>query len=185
MNCFQFNKVWDSKSEASISFCDPNGADIAVVVENDLIQASLNRTLSDFSNLSVFNSTNIKDIDRNNASFLDLNLSNDLSIRTKLLIGSDGANSLIRSKANMNVSKWDYDQIAICATLKLDEVKNCMLNTIVNKHFEFRQNLFVLFTLLTLFLENVKSHSMAALFANRTNCPSPSNSMFISFNFCM
>ena len=37
-------------------------------------------------------------------------------------LGSDGANSFIRNKVNFNVMKWDYDQVAIVATLKLTEV---------------------------------------------------------------
>lgn len=36
--------------------------------------------------------------------------------------GADGANSFVRQNAQFNVTKWDHDQMAIIATLKLAEV---------------------------------------------------------------
>ncbi|CAF0735958.1 unnamed protein product [Brachionus calyciflorus] len=110
--------VWDGSSDAFISFKNEEGSNLAWIVENDLILASLNRNLSNFDNVKVFYSNKIQSFDQNEQS-VDLKLKDDCSIRTKLLIGSDGGESFIRKQANLDVTKWDYDQTAIVSTLKL------------------------------------------------------------------
>jgi 2-polyprenyl-6-methoxyphenol hydroxylase-like FAD-dependent oxidoreductase len=43
-------------------------------------------------------------------------------LKNKIKLGSDGANSFVREKAKFNVMRWNHDQMAIIATLKLAEV---------------------------------------------------------------
>jgi 2-polyprenyl-6-methoxyphenol hydroxylase-like FAD-dependent oxidoreductase len=132
LDCFDFiqNKrfgsvkhmhVWDGSSDSFISF---NGKedDLALIVENDLIQASLSHNLHQFENINVLYSSQVKDFNYSHQDVI-LKLNDGKEINTKLLIGSDGANSFIRNKSNFKVTKWDYDQVAIVATLKLAEVK--------------------------------------------------------------
>ena len=134
-------KVWDASSDASISFRNEDGSNLALVVENDLIQASLNQNLKSIENLNILYSSKVKDLKQEYQN-VELTLNDKRTINTKLVIGkkrmlnfyseilnifinklgSDGANSFIRNKVNFNVMKWDYDQTAIVATLKLSEV---------------------------------------------------------------
>lgn len=92
-----------------------------MIVENNLIQASLSRDLDQFPNLNILYNNQLKDF-KVQDSKVDIVLKDESTIRTNLLIGSDGPNSYIRNNAGFNVTKWDYDQLAIVATLKLSEV---------------------------------------------------------------
>lgn len=117
----KFMHVWDACSDACISFRHENEAEdtnLAIIVENDLIQASLSEKINKFNNLKVIYSSQIKDFKVSDQA-VDLKLSDNVNVKTKLLIGSDGVNSFIRQKGEFDVTKWDYDQIAIVSTLKL------------------------------------------------------------------
>ena len=81
--------MWDACSDASISFRHENEAEdtnLAIIVENDLIQASLSEKIDKFSNLKVIYSNQIKDFKVNDQS-VDLKLSDNINLKTKLLIG--------------------------------------------------------------------------------------------------
>lgn len=78
--------MWDGSSDAFISFRNDDGSNLALIVENDLILASLNEKLSQFDNLKIINSTKIKNFDQND-QIVDLKLYDDSTISTKLLIG--------------------------------------------------------------------------------------------------
>ena len=113
--------VWDGSSDAHISFENEDESDLAIIVENNLIQASLTRELNKFENLTVLHSSLLRSIDETDST-VELTLNDSSVINTNLLIGSDGPNSFIRQSANFKVTKWDYDQVAIVATLKLSQV---------------------------------------------------------------
>ena len=81
-----------------------------------------------FENLKVHYSSQIKDF-KVEDSKVDILLKDESKIRTSLLIGSDGPNSFIRQNARFNITKWDYDQVAIVGTVKLSEV--CLLKSLV------------------------------------------------------
>jgi 2-polyprenyl-6-methoxyphenol hydroxylase-like FAD-dependent oxidoreductase len=80
--------VWDSKSDASISFHNQDGSNLALIIENDLVQESLVRILSKIPNLEVFYQSKINDYEHKD-QFVELKLNNGQLLRTKLLIGND------------------------------------------------------------------------------------------------
>ena len=132
MGCFDFIEsqryghvnhmhVWDGSSDAHISFENEDDSNLAIIVENNLIQASLTRDLNKFENLTVLHSSQLRSLDDKDST-VELTLDDSSVINTNLLIGSDGPNSFIRQSANFKVTKWDYDQVAIVATLKLSQV---------------------------------------------------------------
>ena len=133
MDCFDFIQnnrhgtvkhmhVWDGSSDSFISFNGREDENLALIVENDLIQASLSHDIHKFENVNIMYSSQLKDFKYSHQE-VNLKLNDGKEITTKLLIGSDGANSFIRNKSNFKVTKWDYDQVAIVATLKLAQVK--------------------------------------------------------------
>ncbi len=137
-------KVWESCSDSVITFQSDEDKNLAFLVENDLVQASLDQRIKDFKNVEVLYSSQLKEIlkqNGNEANVLQLKLKNDTLINTKLLIGtfngdfyeikqlifpsftgSDGPNSFVRKQADCSVTQFDYDQFAIVATMKITPV---------------------------------------------------------------
>lgn len=60
---------------------------MAIIVENDLVQASLDHRIKDFKNVDILYSRQLKDIEKEEGGCLKLKLSDDSFINTKLLIG--------------------------------------------------------------------------------------------------
>ena len=79
-------KVWDEISGAFISFSKENRSNLAYIVENELILASLKRRLPNFKNVKVFYSNKIDDFCQNNQT-IDVKLKDNLNLKAKLLIG--------------------------------------------------------------------------------------------------
>lgn len=110
--------AWDGSSDSFITF-ERDQSNLSLIVERDLIQASLLNNLNKIENLKLI-SSQVKEIA--NTGDINLKLMDNTQLNAKLLIGADGVNSLVRAKSNFKVSQWDYDQIAIVATLKLERV---------------------------------------------------------------
>lgn len=70
-----------------ITFKNENLSNLAIIVENDLIQASIARNLPKFSNINVFYSKQIKDLAQK-AQSVEIKLDDGSLITTKLLIGN-------------------------------------------------------------------------------------------------
>lgn len=69
-----------------ITFKNDSLSNLAIIVENDLIQASLSQNLSKYPNVKVFYSSQIKDIVEKTHS-VELKMKDDSLISTKILIG--------------------------------------------------------------------------------------------------
>lgn len=78
--------MWDASSDASISFRNEDGSNLALVVENDLIQASLNQNLKSVENLKILYSSKVKDLKQESQN-VELTLNDKTTINTKLVIG--------------------------------------------------------------------------------------------------
>ncbi|KAJ8308019.1 hypothetical protein KUTeg_012893 [Tegillarca granosa] len=127
-------QVWESCSDALITFNDENLVDdIAYVVENDVIQEALRRQLSKLSErVDVRYSTSASSFiipgvtpgydNINQNSWVTVNTTDDKTIKTKLLVGADGAQSPVRKAGGFHTVGWNYKQTAVVATLKLSEV---------------------------------------------------------------
>ena len=113
-------QVWDGSSDAHIVFANDDASNLAVIVENDLIQASLTRDFDKFANVDIFYANQLEGFSAED-SVVNLTLSGEKKLSTSLLIGSDGHNSKIRQNSRIKISNWDYDQMAIVATLQLPE----------------------------------------------------------------
>lgn len=123
-------QVWENCSDATINFQHPElQSDIAYIVENNVILQALQKKLEDSKNrITVYNNAKAIKIDLPKANNLDwtedwvkLELEDGRKIKTKLLIGADGINSFVRNVMNVKYIKWNYNQNAIVATLKLSE----------------------------------------------------------------
>jgi len=81
------------------------------IVENRLIQLALWQRLAQFDNVELIVDQSIRSLnaleDGYRVEFSDSSLS------CKLLVGADGANSMVRQAANIGVTAWDYAQHAM------------------------------------------------------------------------
>ncbi|XP_071794453.1 ubiquinone biosynthesis monooxygenase COQ6, mitochondrial-like [Asterias amurensis] len=123
-------QVWDACSDSSISFRnqEETSQELAYIVENDVTVDALSRQLEKLVNRVKiqYNSTvqDIKVPSQNvpeQESWVQIKLANGKSIKTRLLIGADGPNSLIRTLSDVPMIQWQYDQSAVVATLRLSE----------------------------------------------------------------
>ncbi|XP_035530300.1 ubiquinone biosynthesis monooxygenase COQ6, mitochondrial [Morone saxatilis] len=132
MRCKPYKKmqVWDACSDALITFDKENLQDeMAYIVENDIIVAALTKQLDTLSdNVQVkYRSKVVKYAwpmphqAAESIPWVQVTLANGETVQTKLLIGADGPNSMVRRELGIPTVKWNYDQSAVVAVLHLSE----------------------------------------------------------------
>lgn len=97
--------------------------EIAYIVENDLLLHAVNKQLADKENVNIIYNSKVENIKLPKTQEEDavIQLQDGTKYKSKLLIGADGVNSLVRKTMNTQYVKWDYNQMGIVATLKLSE----------------------------------------------------------------
>ncbi|XP_051502797.1 ubiquinone biosynthesis monooxygenase COQ6, mitochondrial-like isoform X2 [Myxocyprinus asiaticus] len=132
MRCRPYNKmqVWDACSDALITFDMENLQDeMAYIIENDVIVASLTKQLQTLSDhVEVQYRTKVVKYTwprpyhiAESIPWVQVALANGKTLHTKLLIGADGPNSMVRIESGIPTVKWNYDQSAVVAVLHLSE----------------------------------------------------------------
>ncbi|XP_054010694.1 ubiquinone biosynthesis monooxygenase COQ6, mitochondrial [Hylaeus anthracinus] len=117
-------QVWDACSDAMVEFNEDHlSEEIAYIVENDLLLHAVNTQLMDKDAVSVVYDSKVENIKlpKLEGEDAEIQLQNGKKYRTKLLIGADGSNSLVRQSMGVQYVKWDYNQLGVVATLKLSE----------------------------------------------------------------
>eukprot|EP00794_Sanderia_malayensis_P020125 gene20125-22097_t len=129
--------VWDACGAGFITFnaneierahSEDGDNRMAYIIENSVIQSSLAKEFADIqSNVHIEYGCRIRDVifpPKDGSSFDDLVsvcMEDGTTYNAKLLVGADGINSLVRSKAQMKYVKHDYQQSCVVATLHLDK----------------------------------------------------------------
>ncbi len=122
-------QVWDSTGHGKICFDADEVAkeNLGHIIENRIIAKNLQQRLEDFDNITFicpFKTKNLKIIDSDESQDSDQNynvvISNDegVELKSKLVIGADGANSWLRQQANIEITSWAYEQTAVVTTVK-------------------------------------------------------------------
>ncbi|WP_299176592.1 UbiH/UbiF/VisC/COQ6 family ubiquinone biosynthesis hydroxylase [uncultured Neptuniibacter sp.] len=112
-------KVWETSEEnAATEFVsDHIGHEyLGHIVENRVIQLSLLERIKTFENIDLICPAGVQEIDYAPGSSL-IRLSNDREIVAKLMIAADGGESKVRQAAGIGVTKWDYEQAALVASV--------------------------------------------------------------------
>ncbi|XP_045167688.1 ubiquinone biosynthesis monooxygenase COQ6, mitochondrial-like [Mercenaria mercenaria] len=121
-------QVWESCSNSLITFNQEDMADeLAYVAENDVIQEALTRNLDTIQDrVEVMYNTRVENIavpgvtkDMDSNAWVKLFINNGQTLKTKLLIGSDGFNSSVRKAANFHTLSFNYNQKAVVAVLNI------------------------------------------------------------------
>ncbi|MDG2176550.1 MAG: UbiH/UbiF/VisC/COQ6 family ubiquinone biosynthesis hydroxylase [Gammaproteobacteria bacterium] len=122
---YQNMEVWDGEGTGSIHFAaaDLHADTLGHIVENRLMISALFEQASTKPNLELLQGISVKEITVNEQpknqifSQIGLELSNGHRICARLLIGADGANSLVREQMGLSLRKWDYGHQAIVTTV--------------------------------------------------------------------
>lgn len=111
--------VWDQDSFGKIQFSHQDVAEkhLGTVIENQAIRRSLWLKAVEAEHITILAPHKInKLVFGQQESFISLEDGSMLSAR--LVVGADGANSLVRQQANFPITFWDYEHQAIVATIK-------------------------------------------------------------------
>ncbi|KAM9294213.1 ubiquinone biosynthesis monooxygenase COQ6, mitochondrial [Gastrophryne carolinensis] len=129
MKPYKRMQVWDACSDSLITFDKDSLEDMGYIVENDIITAALTRQLDAMSDcIEVMYRSRARAFtwpapypSGEGSPWVQIELADGRRIQTKLLIGADGQNSMVRSAAGMKSVKWSYNHVAVVATLQLSE----------------------------------------------------------------
>lgn len=119
MGHFREMKVWDAHGDGSIHFdskhlCQPT---LGYIIENQRIQNALIATLKNKKNVDLICPEKVEHI-AVHSGHAELFLESNKRLKTKLIIGADGAKSKIRELAGIESKEHDYQQTAIVCSVK-------------------------------------------------------------------
>ncbi|KAJ7344982.1 hypothetical protein JRQ81_000932 [Phrynocephalus forsythii] len=126
---FRRMQVWDACSEAMIIFDQDNLEDMGYIIENNVIMAALTKQLDAISDRvevlyksrAVGYTCPVHYQTSDSSPWVQIDLADGRRLQTKLLIGADGQNSLVRKAAGIQNIQYRYDQSSVVATLHLSE----------------------------------------------------------------
>ncbi|SPN96852.1 related to monooxigenase [Cephalotrichum gorgonifer] len=129
---YQHMQVWDGVSGANIEFDLPAnskpGSAIAYMTENLNLTSGLLRRMHELGGISIFDNSRVEDIAfGEETEELDLKewpvvqLSSGKKLWARLLVGADGANSPVRSFAEIPARGWAYNRHGVVATLRIED----------------------------------------------------------------
>lgn len=109
---YRYLETWEAPgSNLLFDSQNMNRNHLGHIVENRLIQLSLWQQLELFDNIELFVGESITGLSTITDGYqIDLL---DKQLSCKLLVGADGASSMVRQAANIGVTAWDYDQHAM------------------------------------------------------------------------
>lgn len=109
--------VWDKPSCRTNFDCAAiNQPHLGHIVENRVIQLGLHQALNMQDNVTLFESQNIQSIVIEHLATISFENGDD--IQAKMLIGADGAQSIVRKSMNIGVQGWQYAQQALGIQIK-------------------------------------------------------------------
>ncbi len=112
--------VWNEAQDAKTLF---NAADIGEqqmghIVENRVIQLALHDQIKQAGNVVIACPDSLQDL-RIDSNQVVATLGSGKEITARLIVGADGANSLVRKQANIPITRDTYDQHALVANVQL------------------------------------------------------------------
>ncbi|MCH4811219.1 UbiH/UbiF/VisC/COQ6 family ubiquinone biosynthesis hydroxylase [Vreelandella neptunia] len=111
-------QVWDAEGSGEIAF-SADEAGVAVlghIVENTITLAALNNQVFDHPNVTPFFGVRLEALERNSGSWLILD--DGRQLHAPLIIAADGAHSVLREMAGIEVASDDMQQDAVVTTVQ-------------------------------------------------------------------
>ncbi|MEI8646748.1 FAD-dependent oxidoreductase [Paraglaciecola sp. Hal342] len=113
--------VWDQDSFAHIGFSheEVGQAYLGHVVENQNLVRALWKKAEQNEHITLLAPNKVSNMAfGQQESFLTLD--DETMLTARLVVGADGANSMVRQKANLPLTFWDYEHHSIVATIKTE-----------------------------------------------------------------
>jgi 2-octaprenylphenol hydroxylase len=112
-------QVWDASGDGAIHFdsADIGEPDLGHIIENRVILKALHGQLAATETVQTRWSVELQAMQRDDTS-ARLELRDGATLEARLIVGADGAASWVRRTAGIVVTGWDYDHVAVVATVK-------------------------------------------------------------------
>lgn len=119
---FENMLVWDSVGQSDIKFdCTEIGySSLGYIVENSVLQNAILKKLSHYENISLISPVHTLSLGKDD-DLITITTQEGHSLRTKLLVGADGANSWVREQAHISIYCWSYNHHAIVTTVEVEQ----------------------------------------------------------------
>lgn len=122
VSCVDAMEVWDEGGSGSIRFDSAEMAQpcLAYIIENRVIVRALLDRMEVLHNIDYLAPVQIGSIFTDEQQAL-VKLENGDEIKTRLVVGADGANSLVRRLSGIESDGWSFEQKAIVATVQTQQ----------------------------------------------------------------
>ena len=107
----------DGTGEVHFSAADADASHLGTLVENDAVVAALYQRCLSLPRVHWRNGCRVSEITRSDGGW-QISLSDGEVLKTRLLVGADGARSMVRSAAGLQAQPHDTGHVAIVATLQ-------------------------------------------------------------------
>ncbi|MDP5149726.1 FAD-dependent monooxygenase [Rheinheimera baltica] len=118
-------QVWDADSFARIEFNAQTERleQLGWICDNEQIRLALYQQLQPFNNVRCEFNCTINSLVQSERDVL-VNINQQHLLLSRLLVGADGVNSMVRRTMQLPLTHWDYQQQAIVGTIICDEPHN-------------------------------------------------------------
>lgn len=122
VSCVDAMEIWDEGGSGHIRFNSDELAQpcLTYIVENRVILQALLDRMNSFHNIEYMAPIEVENLSTNDRQVIVM-LKNGDALQTKVLIGADGANSLVRELSGIQFESKSFNQKAIVATVKTEQ----------------------------------------------------------------
>lgn len=112
-------RVWDSlSSEIHFDSADIGEPDLGHILQNRVIQRALWQAMEKRPGITVLSPCSVTDL-QPSPEKITLQLDDDASLESELLVAADGARSRMRDELGIGFSEFDFQQTAVVTTVRL------------------------------------------------------------------
>ena len=119
-------RVWDAEGTGAVAFTafEVGAPDLGHIVENRITVDALLGVLEREKTVAVRWNDPIIAVNNHHTAGVQVTTENGDRVTAPLLVGADGAKSIVRRQLGFRVRQWSYEQSAIVATIALEQHHN-------------------------------------------------------------
>jgi len=124
---YQGMSVWDADGTGAVDFSasDMGQAALGHIIENRVVLASLLSQLKQQPSLQWYCPNKLEALERLDDRWV-LTMANGLECTAKLVIGADGAHSVVRNLCDIEQTEMPYGHRAVVTTIKTEQAHGCV-----------------------------------------------------------